>query len=120
LHRRHRDDSWHGAADGNEWFLVQDGATCYTSKEIMEYLSEHATVLPNWPSGSPDLNSTENLWSIIKRRVEKKRLDSLEQVIALVFQVWESLEQSLIDSLIESMPSRLQAIVDANEGHISY
>ena len=33
---------------------------------------------------------------------------------ALVFQVWESLEQSLIDSVIDPMPSRLQAIVEAN------
>jgi hypothetical protein len=48
--------------------------------------------------------------------VEKQCSDSLEQVIALVFQVWESLEQSLIDSVIDSMSSRLQAIVEANGG----
>jgi hypothetical protein len=54
--------------------------------------------LPNWPSGSPDVNPIENLWSIVKRRAEEQRPDPLEQVIALVFRVWESLEQSLIDS----------------------
>jgi hypothetical protein len=49
------------AAYGNDWFLVQDGAICHTSKETMAYLSEYATVLRNWPSGSPDLNPIENL-----------------------------------------------------------
>jgi hypothetical protein len=80
----------------------------------MAYLIEYAIVLPNWPSGSADLNRIENLWSIVKRRVEEQRPDSLEQVIALVFQVWESLEQSFIDSPIDSMSSRLQVIVHAN------
>jgi hypothetical protein len=99
------------AACGNDWFLVQDGATCHTSKETMAYFCEYTTVLPNWPSGSPDLNPIENLWSIVKRRVKEQRPDFLGQVIALVFQVWESLEQSLIDSLFDSMPSSLRAIV---------
>jgi hypothetical protein len=44
------------AACSNEWFLVQDGVTCHASTETMAYLSEYATVLPNYPSGSADLN----------------------------------------------------------------
>jgi hypothetical protein len=36
------------------------------------------------------------------------------------FEQQAQLEQSLIDSLLASMPSRLQAVVDANGGHIPY
>jgi hypothetical protein len=56
----------------------------------------------------------------MKRRVEAFRPESIEQLISVVFEVWEALEQSLIDSLLDSMPSRLQAVVDANGGHIPY
>jgi hypothetical protein len=49
------------AGCGDDWFLVQDGATCQMLKETMGYLSEYATVPLNWPSRSPDLNPFENL-----------------------------------------------------------
>jgi hypothetical protein len=96
----------------------QDGAPCQTSNETTSYLREYAHVLAAWPSGSPDLNPTENLWGIIKRAVEVFRPESIEQLISIVFEIWEVLEQPLIDSLLNSMPSRLQAVVDANGGHI--
>jgi hypothetical protein len=47
-------------AYGDNGFLVQDGATCHTSRDTMGYLSECATVLVNSLSGSPDLNSIED------------------------------------------------------------
>jgi hypothetical protein len=85
----------------------------------MASLSQYTTVRPDWPSGSPDLNSIENLWGIIKLRVGGQRPDSLEQMTDLVFQICESLDQSLADSLIDLMSSRLQGVVDANERHPS-
>jgi hypothetical protein len=75
---------------------------------------------------SPDATSSSFAHSVVNAKLAAPtaigdyRSDSLEQVTALVFQVWKSLEQSLIDSLIDSMPSRLQAIVDANGGYMPY
>jgi hypothetical protein len=45
----------------NEWFLVQDGATCHTAEQTMDYLRSYCNVLENWRSGSPDFNPIENL-----------------------------------------------------------
>jgi hypothetical protein len=42
---------------------------------------------------------------MIKWMVDGQRPDFFEQMIALAFLVWKPLEQFLIDSLIESMPS---------------
>jgi hypothetical protein len=49
------------AADGNDWFLVQGGATWHPSEETMAVLGRYTTVRPDSPSGSPDLNRIENL-----------------------------------------------------------
>jgi hypothetical protein len=49
------------AADGKDWFLVQGGATWHPSGETMADLSRYTAVLPDSPSGSPDLNQIENL-----------------------------------------------------------
>jgi hypothetical protein len=38
----------------------------------------------------------------------------------MVFEVWEALEQFLVDFLIDSMPSRLWAVVHVNGSHIPY
>ncbi len=33
-----------------------------------------------WPSMSPDLNPTEHLWGILKRKVEKHHVSNIQQL----------------------------------------
>ena len=37
-----------------------------------------------WPAKSPDLSVIENVWGLIKIRLEKYNLDSIEEVPAIV------------------------------------
>jgi hypothetical protein len=70
------------------------------------------------PSESRDLSPIENPEWIIKPRVEEQWHHSLEQVIAWAFQISESLEQTLIETLVDLMPFHLQTVMEANRGHL--
>lgn len=96
------------------WTLMQDGASPHTAQSTMDYLTAYCNVLENWPSGSPDLNPIENLWSIMKNKVYELNPQTEEQLIEIIFDVWENLDISLIHKLIDSMPSRLQKVIDNN------
>ena len=97
-----------------KWKLLQDGAPCHTSAQTLDYIRNYIDLVENWPPNSPDLNVIENLWSIIKRRVEELRPGSLQELVDLIFTVWESIPMDLIRRLIDSMGDRLRKVVSLN------
>ena len=96
------------------WKLLQDGATCHTSSLTMDYLQDYVDLVENWPPNSPDLNVIENLWSIVKRRVEEIQPQSIQELIQTVFEIWEAIPDDLIRKLIDSMDDRMQKVVRLN------
>jgi hypothetical protein len=73
--------------------------------KIIDGNGEAGTVLPNWPSGSPYLDLTENIWGIIKPRVDEQGPNSLEQATTLVFrQSWREMKTCPILTDQENKP----------------
>ncbi len=60
---------------------------------------------------SPDLSSIENIWHIIKRKICKRRPQSLQQLETYIRQEWDQILTPKLQKLITSMPRRLQTVL---------
>jgi len=66
-----------------------------------------------WPSQSPDLNIIEPLWKELQRRLASKRATNAAEKFAQLKEEWKKIPRSTINALIDSMPRRCQAVIDA-------
>ena len=76
----------------------------------------------DWPSKSPDLNPIENIWKIMKDNIQNQRnfpknVDDLK--IALK-EEWSKLDTSVLRRVVDSMPRRIEAVMNANGGPTKY
>ena len=74
------------------------------------------------PPSSPDLNPIENIWSTLKRMVGSllHRPTTLDGLFEAASACWHEIPQKEIDSVVDSMPRRLEAVIAAGGGHIKY
>ncbi len=73
-----------------------------------------------WPSNSPDINPIENLWSIIKRRIEKRKPRNIKELETFIIEEWNKIDSQIIMNLVNSMDSRLKAVIEAKGERINY
>ena len=62
------------------WWFQQDNAPQHTSHLAQRWFHNHGVDLLDFPPYSPDLNPIENLWSILKARVEARLARTTDEV----------------------------------------
>jgi hypothetical protein len=107
---------------GDEQCLFQDdGVPRHKAKVINKWLREQKIdILGPWPGNSPDLNPIENLWSILKRRVDKQNPTNSNKLQALIMQEWAAISQDVAQKLIDSMPGRIAEVLKKKGQHCKY
>jgi len=77
--------------------FVQDNVPCHKSESTMKYLEKkHICLLSDWPSQFPDISIIENLWSILKSKVEKRSPKSTSELWKLIEDEFCSMPDSVI------------------------
>jgi transposase len=105
------------------YIFQQDNASIHTSISSRKYISELNNVeLMQWPSRSPDLNPMENLWGILARRVYNNgtQYSTLDQLESAVYDAWYSIENSILQNLINSMTNRMGRVLLNQGGNTGY
>ena len=102
------------------WVWQQDNDPKHTSRVAKKFLQENVPEVLDWPSNSPDLNPIENLWSIVKTRVERRMPKNCHELELFMMEEWANIPQTILMNLVNSMPKRCQAIIDNNGERIDF
>ena len=107
---------------GHNFVFQHDNAPAHRARRLQAYLEEEGIEQLPWPPYSPDLNPIEHCWDALGRAVHQRdvqpaNLDELEEALT---EEWVALSQRYINKLVESLPRRIRAVIQARGGYTKY
>ena len=107
--------------------VLQDNAPSHTSAKTMEDLRERHIRPISWPANSPNINPLEAIWDMMKDYIhqnypsvgggKQRPKDSLRQIVK---EAWDFVFPEDLVRLLKSMPSRCEAVKDADGRSTKY
>ena len=98
------------------WRFLQDNASPHYTATVNTWMHNHGVHIMEFPPRSPDLNPIENLWHVLKHRVEHRNPRTAEELEQFIAEEYEAVSEEECATLMRSMPARLQQCI-AFEGH---
>jgi len=108
--------------DSTKVIFQQDNDPKHTSKKVKKWLSDHNINVLQWPSQSPDLNPIEHIWVLLKRKLNmyENPPSGMLELWERVSNEWEAITKEDCLNVIDSMPSRIQSVLQAKGSYTKY
>jgi len=121
-------DFWmEGMEDCGYLMMMEDGAPYHRGaatvrRKQLEQMGWVGWGPGSWPSNSPDLNPIENLWHVLRSNIRKRKRQprNKEELISALREEWKKLDMNIVNGLVDSMPRRMQAVIEARGGPTHY
>lgn len=104
--------------------FMQDNAPGHAAAATLAEMQERGIRSIVWPPYSPDLNPIETVWNIMKDYIESKwgpdYIFTYDQLREAVQEAWDMVTEQQLSDLIDTMPKRMQDVIDANGGYTKW
>jgi hypothetical protein len=101
----------------NKGFTFQDdNDSKHRSKIVTTWKKENNIKVVEWPAYSPDLNPIENCWGILKKYIRKEMPSNIDTLKLKITDYWKKLNKKHICNMIDSMPKRINDVIN-NKGY---
>jgi transposase len=89
---------------------------------VQDFLQQQQIDQLPWPANSPDGNPIEHAWDALDRAVRSRDVQpsNLDELATALQEEWRNIGQWRINKLVESMPRRIQAVIDSRGGYTKY
>jgi len=100
----------------------QDNAPVHSAKFTKQWLHSKNVCQLQWPSLSPDLNPMENLWGILARKIygNCRQFQTVNDLKSEILKCWAEIDETIVKSLINSMPNRIFEVIRCNGAKTNY
>jgi transposase len=98
--------------------VMEDGAPTHRSKVAQTFRSQNSMETFPHPAQSPDMNPIEHVWKRLKVLVNERpnQPRNADELWVALEEEWLNIDITFINSLIDTMPRRIQALYSA-KGH---
>ena len=103
----------------NELVIDNDGR--HFSKDWIDYADQmRLRPIRPWAANSPDFHVAENVFARLKSSVEDMEPHDEQSLREAILEAWDDFPVAMTETLVESMPRRLQQAIDRKGGRTKY
>jgi transposase len=102
------------------WRLQQDNDPKHRSNICKKFIHDYVPELLDWPSNSPDVNPIENIWSIVKRKVEKRKPKNIDELERFLVTEFKNMDINIVNNCVMSMRDRCLSLISSKGERIKY
>ena len=104
--------------DGFIW--QQDGSGVHRAQIVNNFISQNMPQNLDLPSYSPDVSPLENVWKLEKGEVAKDCPKTLRSLKNSIKKHWNRIDVDFLTPFINSMPNRINMLIQNKGGRIDY